>query len=1442
MRTNLFPNPRNLPADSSQSWGQWTCEGTSPTIANSTALWLSPIQSSVLVTWASPVTAYHGVVGMTANLTVGTTYTLSAWVRVPAGSTAVTVAAVGVAVGAPSATNDAWERVSTTFTATAASQFVGITPAASSSTPGTVYISQPLIEVGTTAGSYFDGGYLSGFWNADGSSVLASQAPQRINHIFNPTGTTDTTYIGAYYGSGGAGTLALDSTVSHVGTQSFKMTWTTAPTTYGYLDYYNSLQGAKPGASYTFSAWVCPSVTMNIYALLEAYSGSTDLKASAGHTTTCPAGTWTQVSTTGPAVAGTQFMRPFIIVTAPPAAGTTINFDGLLLEEGSQLLPYFDWSSPNSAQVGMTPNVQLGQAVSPYACSMSQSMPNLNPNLPELQIVGWPTRTTYGTPAPVPMDGSGPTTPSNAPLVLSDRVTQVSTSRGRQYELDTDQTGSLGLKLDDSDGAVSNLLRPYNNVQVQAMWQGVAYDIWTGFASVIPSQSENARNSWSNLTGVDGLDVLSNRALRPIQQEAILADNPERFFPLNDAEGSTGALDITATSLPGSGQAAPLVHAVENSNGALGSGSCISTFGAQTIAVNGDSAWSLSNLSPFGAILQEAQIQVCGPIAGTDYQLDLTKPWAVEITSSLSSPDGGIYFDAGPLFDIRDGNGAEKITAAWAPDAVAQPQTSTTGHIIVFIGTSGYVMSQEFTVAQAAAGAHVVLMSDGAGNYSLMVNGVTQDYAYAENLGMGARIGIGCSYGPAMGQSYSFHPTTVTTLQNFAVYGSQLGVPSSDALYGHYLAYLAYPLETAQTRIQRVLEWSGVPSMATWPDASDSVQLAVMQDTTETSALSVIQQASQSVLSRLIIDESGAPLYQDRAHGLTDQSPVVVFGSDEAAGEIPYTGMPTVAIDPQHLFNDVTVTQDSGTTTRFADQDSVAQYFQHVLQASSSVYSAADAGFMASYLVGRYGEPPSRVSTLSVDLAANPNITNAILGLRIGNHVQLNHRTQAGVIALDLTIDQVSHAIQADSWVVSFELTPLYRYWVAASGRAQLTAAVPVGATSVTIGPMQDAAWNPVEGSIAVGSAMVLSPDTPSAEALAVTAVTSNTPGAAGYSSATVTFATPTTQVHAVGDELCDAPPSVTVEDGFGGSLPTPLVKLQTPSGFVNQSFFYDATTNQYYGANAKGGTLTTTQDMIVSRYDASGNLLDSATCTGGGHGASITVEYDGSNNPWLWFQWGVEDMPLVKWKYQPGTWDESSATPVADFGTGTGRVTMFNIDQVNDFIGVYTYIHDAHTETFDLRRLSDYNAGRDNLLASVTMTSADRLESFQGFCIDADKYLYVARGGDFPNSTATLYRYRWGAGDVIDAKLDTSKVPAETGTHGPGDTYAEAEGVQMLRDSSGTNVIFGVTTDSTPGQRWNWVYKVNIPQNTTPSAALQFEPTEWDSFSMLDSTTIPQW
>jgi len=178
------------------------------------------------VTWPVATALTSAAYATITGLTVGQTYTLEAWLRVPADSVsaAPTARISGVAVVNVVSVADTWTLSQITWTATATSHLIGVTQNGTTTAGQTLYV--------------------------DDVKVYAAQnlCTQGAN------GTFEGGVITGFSGGGTPPTLAASTTQAHGGTGSLRVTWPVASLGSSTAEF--TATGLTIGAQYTFEAWL----------------------------------------------------------------------------------------------------------------------------------------------------------------------------------------------------------------------------------------------------------------------------------------------------------------------------------------------------------------------------------------------------------------------------------------------------------------------------------------------------------------------------------------------------------------------------------------------------------------------------------------------------------------------------------------------------------------------------------------------------------------------------------------------------------------------------------------------------------------------------------------------------------------------------------------------------------------------------------------------------------------------------------------------------------------------------------------------------------------------------------------------------------------------------------------------------------------------------------
>lgn len=358
-RTNLIPNP-NFEVNTA-GWGS-----ANATITRSTA-WSAVGTASLLVTPSSTNADSYGELNTTATAlgVQGLTCTFSATINVPIAQTgtldgtdarsvqvfyqrASTGGTYYSAASSQGATTGATRlSVTVTFPSDTTQVLLRLNNGATNSASNIVYFDAVMLEIGSSLLPYFDGTYVndyqgygilskgwSGTANASTSTASWFTGNTRTNLVPNPNFEVDTT---GWAGLGGA-TLSRSTASAFIGTASMLIT-----------DPSTGSAGASTtftpvsGASYTFSFYVknIAGLTRNMYAQI-GWTGGT---FSTSSIISVPIGmnNWLRISVTGTAP-NSSTANLYIVTSDSGNTETTETalVDGILLETGSALLPYFD--------------------------------------------------------------------------------------------------------------------------------------------------------------------------------------------------------------------------------------------------------------------------------------------------------------------------------------------------------------------------------------------------------------------------------------------------------------------------------------------------------------------------------------------------------------------------------------------------------------------------------------------------------------------------------------------------------------------------------------------------------------------------------------------------------------------------------------------------------------------------------------------------------------------------------------------------------------------------------------------------------------------------------------------------------------------------------------------------------------------------------------------
>ena len=325
------------------------------------------------------------------------------------------------------------------------------------------------------------------------------------------------------------------------------------------------------------------------------------------------------------------------------------------------------------ASVSETASWSTGTTGDLAACTVSILVTNTAPSQPN---ANWPaTQLQIGL-------GSGALTPPS--MITWTDITprlmtgvETSSTRGRGYELDQTQAGTVTLTLDNNDAALTpgNASSPYYPnvvadvpIRLLMTWAGRTYSVWSGFVERWPQTwSGTTRQGLASITVTDAWSLLGDPLLACQQEEIILA-GPYSYWPCGDNASSSYAQNVA----PGNSTA---LQSVQSKYG-LGSGTA--AFGANSGLNPGDpsgTVWSQTGLilSGYGSCL---------------FCADENYP---ALTGGMTIME---WFDPDPLANPIFGFGCTSAT----PSVFGQPSTAySNGDMIVLSVAAGFTFPPGFS-------------------------------------------------------------------------------------------------------------------------------------------------------------------------------------------------------------------------------------------------------------------------------------------------------------------------------------------------------------------------------------------------------------------------------------------------------------------------------------------------------------------------------------------------------------------------------------------------------------------------------------------------------------------------------------------------------------------------------------------------------------------------
>ncbi|MET8624531.1 hypothetical protein ABZW30_12370 [Kitasatospora sp. NPDC004669] len=640
---------------------------------------------------------------------------------------------------------------------------------------------------------------------------------------------------------------------------------------------------------------------------------------------------------------------------------------------------------------------------------------------------------------------------------------------------------------------------------------GTWYPLYGGFIERWPQSWTDPKYALVNPVATDTFAAFSQLTLQGAFGQEVTARGLRFMYTLSDPQGSTVAADAT-------GQCPPAI--VTNS----ASGSASLTFGTQITSASAGGAYT-------GA--PGTVCTITGQYPGSGLQGGLTY---------LSLSQGSVTGPANPAEWIRmiafrwTGGAISPAANIWVcQDGNTNP--SANSHTTLYLDSSGHLnltVASPTTNAGTFAAYPATNLADG--NWHLVVFGYSASSSYvvlsvdgspnafpaapstAAPTGLISDV-IGGYVDPRLGNTayYAWQGDLSYATEFQSSVAASIDSPALTTMYNAWKNALAG--ESTDSRYNRVLYWAGY-------NGGKSVQTGrttAMGPAAAGTVLQLLQDIVTTEGGAHYVDRAGNVVFKSRADRYNATTSAYTFG--DGPGELPYEPGFGTDFDLTRVANIVTAAQPGGQPFTARDSTSINQYFPHTATRTINSQSALEVQDAANYLLSRYRQPATRVTSLTLNPAANPALWPVCLSLELGMRVTVNRRRADGsLISLACFVENIQTDMARDTarWVLQLSPVDTTPYGLFASFHTSLNGSPAAGVTSITINAGADNT-NPAAAQLGQGQQLVLGLGTANQETVTVQSVGTTT---AGWTTAVITLTAATVSAHTAGDTVCEPLPA----------------------------------------------------------------------------------------------------------------------------------------------------------------------------------------------------------------------------------------------------------------------------------------------------------------------------
>lgn len=605
---------------------------------------------------------------------------------------------------------------------------------------------------------------------------------------------------------------------------------------------------------------------------------------------------------------------------------------------------------------------------------------------------------------------------------LSDRlrITEGATlaQRGRQYELDQVQPGSVSGWFLNDDGALTpgHLGSPYYpkiqpgvRLRFTILWQSVSYRLST--SSVDSWQAgwpnEFAARNLNQVTATDALKELAKAELRSQMEMETLALGPLAYYPMTEETESKALGDATANAQPnallsfkgsvdasviefasadpplgGDGQQLPVLHRGSQNAGAM--------FATGTLIAQGNSsAWTVS---AWVATLANQGTETFVPV-----QLTGASPITIRLGVKRGAVDGGIQ--GTPFFTSinSDGTSAEAMGGKKLND----------GRLHHLVGTVAL-----YSIAPVRMRVEVyldgVLITD-------PDNSPAKDVVVTGTGFPLTKLRIG--HGTNTGLPFWLWDGT---LGHVAVFNAEFSAAQVRALY--LAGRDGLPMESSTARAQRLCGYLGAPV----GDVDLGLSTMASQMIAGVKLTDALVQISNTEGGMILPNPDGALDIQGRGRRRNSDAMVTLDGNLGQVSDLDFS------LDDTLLANDLSYTGAGGAKGRIVDQTSITRLAalsggtgRYTGSADFPLSTEFEATERAKAYVAIYGSPRPRTQKLRIDLIANSELAPLVMLLNPSDRIDtVNLPDNAPANAMSWVVEHTEQVISKTEWAMLVQASP----------------------------------------------------------------------------------------------------------------------------------------------------------------------------------------------------------------------------------------------------------------------------------------------------------------------------------------------------------------------------------------------------------------------------------